>query len=239
MTTMPSAMLIVWLMPVTIDGTACGSCTLVSTWRRDDPNIRAASTVSLGDLPDSEVGESHDRRERIDECGDGRWDLPDAEQQHRWHEVRGRRNGLHGVEDRSHEAVAAIAQRRPDAERYTDHDRQPDRHDHQRHRLHRRLPQPDDAGERHAPGGERGRSPAPGPGDQREHDDGQREPRQPEKEVGERVECGVDAVPERLEEPREQRVREAVVLDPVLQLVDRIGEAEVQAVGEPVDESVE
>ena len=114
-----------------------------------------------------------------------------------------------------------------------------DRHDHQRHRLHRRFPQPDDAGERHAPGGERGRSPAPGPGDQREHDDGQREPRQPEKEVGERVERGVDAVPERLEEPREQRVREAVVLDPVLQLVDRIGEVDVQAVGEPVDESVE
>ncbi len=31
MTTMPSAMLIVWLMPVTIDGTAWGSCTLVSS----------------------------------------------------------------------------------------------------------------------------------------------------------------------------------------------------------------
>ena len=48
MTTMPSAMLIVWLMPVTIDGIACGSCTLVSSWRRDDPNMRPASTVSWG-----------------------------------------------------------------------------------------------------------------------------------------------------------------------------------------------
>ena len=38
MTMMPRAMLIVWLMPVMIDGTAWGSCTLNSNWRRVEPN---------------------------------------------------------------------------------------------------------------------------------------------------------------------------------------------------------
>ena len=46
--------------------------------------------------------------------------------------------------------------------------------------------------------------------DQREHDDGQREPRQPRGTIGERVERVVDAPPERFEEPCEQRVGEPV-----------------------------
>ena len=48
MITMPSAMLIVWLTPVAIDGTAWGSCTLNRIWRRDEPKTVPASTVSDG-----------------------------------------------------------------------------------------------------------------------------------------------------------------------------------------------
>ena len=60
---MPSAMLIVWLTPVAIEGTAWGSCTLNRIWRRDEPNTVPASTVSDGTPTDAERREAHDRRQ--------------------------------------------------------------------------------------------------------------------------------------------------------------------------------
>ena len=45
-TTMLSAIMIVWFMPVSTLGSAWGSCTLRRVWRGVAPNISAASTVA-------------------------------------------------------------------------------------------------------------------------------------------------------------------------------------------------
>ena len=47
-TTMLSAIMIVWLMPVSTLGSASGNCTLRRVWRGVAPNISAASTVAAG-----------------------------------------------------------------------------------------------------------------------------------------------------------------------------------------------
>ena len=44
-TTIPRAIMIVWLIPVSMVGMAWGSCTLWRVWRGVAPNISAASTV--------------------------------------------------------------------------------------------------------------------------------------------------------------------------------------------------
>ena len=106
MTMMPSAMLIVWLMPVMIDGTACGSCTLNSSLAAG----RAEHVAGLDGLRRvrwriAEGGEAHDRRQGVDHRGHRGRHRADAEEQHGRHEVRRRRHGLHRVEHRPEERV--------------------------------------------------------------------------------------------------------------------------------------
>ena len=47
-TTMESAIMMVWLMPVSMVGKAKGNCTLKSNWRGVAPNDRAASITFSG-----------------------------------------------------------------------------------------------------------------------------------------------------------------------------------------------
>ncbi|MNL78764.1 hypothetical protein D3C87_2052330 [compost metagenome] len=46
-TTMASDIMIVWLMPAMIVGSASGICTFQSFWPREDPKASAASSTSL------------------------------------------------------------------------------------------------------------------------------------------------------------------------------------------------
>ena len=71
-TTMPSAIMIVWLTPSMIEGFASGSCTLRSICRRVEPNDVATSSDGVGHAADPEAGQADRGRQREDHRRDDR-----------------------------------------------------------------------------------------------------------------------------------------------------------------------
>ena len=101
MTTIESAIMIVWLTPMPIVRRASGSWTLVRTCQRVEPSETAASTVVGRHPADAERGDPDRRRDRVDERRDRRRRRADQEEQGDRGEVGERRHDLHDVEDRA------------------------------------------------------------------------------------------------------------------------------------------
>ena len=135
----------------------------------DLPRGRAEGLPGLDQLglhlPDAEVGQAHQRRQREDDRRDHRRHDADAEEHHDRHQIDEGRDGLHDVEERPQHRRPAVAAGGEDAERDAD-DQAEDhrRHDHrQRHHGLRPEAEPVEQQER-AGGEEREPSPAGAPG---------------------------------------------------------------------------
>ena len=106
MTTIESAIMIVWLTARPIVVRAIGSWTLRRTCRPVEPSDVAASTVSDGDAADAQRGEADGGRDRVDQRRDRRPSpLPMKKNSVSGTQVGERRHDLHEVEDRRHDAA--------------------------------------------------------------------------------------------------------------------------------------
>ena len=85
-------------MPCMIEGSASGICTPVSICQRVAPKARLASITSRVDLADAEIGEADERRRRVDDGGEDRRHLAEAEEHRRRDQVDEARDRLHQVE---------------------------------------------------------------------------------------------------------------------------------------------
>ncbi len=99
-TTIPRAIMIVWLTPSIIEGFASGSCTFASFCRDVDPKESATSSAVGETSRMPERGEPSRRRDGEDHRRDQRRRVADPEEQHGRQQVGVRRDRLHRVEDR-------------------------------------------------------------------------------------------------------------------------------------------
>jgi hypothetical protein len=162
------------------------------------------------------VGEAHGGRNRVDDRGEHRRRILDAERQHEYTEVDEHRHDLCGIEDRAQQPLHPFGAGGPDADRDADRQRQHDRDDHQRQRDHRQVPVADNTDAEH---GER--APDRGPVAARRKSDRGREceharPAQAAQDPQHEPHESVDGVGDRAEDPREQPVVLPVGGDPAV-----------------------
>ena len=152
---------------------------------------------------DAESGDAYARRDRVDHRRDDGGRVADREEEDDRHQVRERRDDLCGVEERGQDAVEAPRASCGDAQGHSDEDRQPDRREHERQRLHALRPEARD-GERRECGEcpDTGTQSAETPGEQRACN-GRPDPREPDEEVVEPGDEVVGEDPEAVEEREE------------------------------------
>ena len=103
MTSIEIASMMVWLMPSMISGSASGSRTFKRRWRRVVPMERRRLDQRRVDLADAERGVADRRRERVEDDGDHRGEVADAEQHHDGDQIDEARQRLQRVDDRLHD----------------------------------------------------------------------------------------------------------------------------------------
>ncbi len=149
-TTMPIAIMIVWLTPSMIEGFASGSWTLRRRLprrraeRRPPPRATSAGTPRIPRLVSRTAGGSAKITVAISAVGDA-----DAEQQHERQQVRERRDRLHRIQHRAQDPLDRGRCGPPRSRAgCRSAARSPTANEDQRERLHARLPQPEHAHER-------------------------------------------------------------------------------------------
>ena len=141
-TTIESAKRIVWLTPRRSIRRARGSCTLQST-------CRARRAHRLGRLDgvrrhaaDPERRDADRRRDRVDHRRDHRRAGADREEDHDRHQVRESGDDLHRVENGRDRALEAVGRPARTPSGIPTSEREADRGEHQRERLHALEPEP-------------------------------------------------------------------------------------------------
>ena len=116
MVTIARAIMVVWLIPAIMVGSAIGTCTLVRSWKGVVPKERAASTASLDTcriprLVRRMTGGTAYMRVAKMPAGFAQPEEEDAREQ-----VHEAGHGLHGVEDGAHDVVGEAVSRAQHAE---------------------------------------------------------------------------------------------------------------------------
>ncbi len=186
-TTMPSAIMMVWLTPSIMDGLASGSWTFAQGLPRRGTERAGDLERGRGHVADAERGEPDRGRQGEDHGRDQRRRVADPEEQDAGKQVRVRGDRLHRVHERAQDPLRARLAARPHAERHPDRERNEDGHEHQGEGLDARLPHPEHAEREDAERGEQRHPPSGDEAGEARRADHQPEPRHPRERVDHRL----------------------------------------------------